>query len=151
MSELIIQEKVTELVVNESNSHVIEETVRTVVLEIKHMGPAGARGFSAYDVAVMSGFVGTEAEWLESLKGAQGEPGVTTVSNLVNETLIGVPDQVLLDFELSQVPVSGSLQVYMNGLALTPGEDYDLMGTTVTFIEAPWPGDNLRASYLREV
>ena len=33
------------------------------------------RGYSAYQVAVMNGFEGTEAEWLESLKGAQGEHG----------------------------------------------------------------------------
>lgn len=33
------------------------------------------RGYSAYQVAVMNGFEGTEAEWLESLKGPQGEPG----------------------------------------------------------------------------
>ncbi len=28
----------------------------------------GARGLSAYDVAVKNGFTGTESEWLESLK-----------------------------------------------------------------------------------
>lgn len=31
---------------------------------------------SAYDIAVQNGFVGTEAEWLESLKGADGKDGV---------------------------------------------------------------------------
>lgn len=35
-----------------------------------------ARGLSAYEVAVLNGFSGTELEWLESLK---GEPGVTEV------------------------------------------------------------------------
>jgi hypothetical protein len=29
-------------------------------------------GKSAYDIAVENGFVGTEAEWLESLKGKDG-------------------------------------------------------------------------------
>jgi len=44
-------------------------------------GPAGANGTngedgaSAYEVAVANGFVGTEAEWLASLIGPQGEPG----------------------------------------------------------------------------
>lgn len=32
-------------------------------------------GKSAYDIAVDNGFVGTEAEWLESLKGEDGEDG----------------------------------------------------------------------------
>lgn len=35
----------------------------------------GARGKSAYQVAVDNGFEGTEQEWLESLVGAPGEPG----------------------------------------------------------------------------
>lgn len=38
-------------------------------------GEPGADGASAYDVAVANGFVGTEAEWLESLVGPQGDPG----------------------------------------------------------------------------
>lgn len=37
---------------------------------------AGTRGYSAYEIAVQNGFVGTENEWLESLKGEQGEQGV---------------------------------------------------------------------------
>ena len=32
-------------------------------------------GYSAYEVAVQNGFVGTEAEWLASLKGAKGDTG----------------------------------------------------------------------------
>lgn len=35
----------------------------------------GIQGASAYEIAVANGFVGTEEEWLESLKGEQGEPG----------------------------------------------------------------------------
>lgn len=36
---------------------------------------SGTRGYSAYEVAVQNGFVGTEQEWLDSLVGPQGEPG----------------------------------------------------------------------------
>ena len=35
----------------------------------------GTRGYSAYEIAVQNGFVGTEQEWLDSLVGPQGEPG----------------------------------------------------------------------------
>lgn len=38
-------------------------------------GPTGADGLSAYEVAVANGFVGTESEWLASLKGPKGDPG----------------------------------------------------------------------------
>ena len=38
-------------------------------------GATGADGRSAYQVAVDNGFVGTQAEWLESLQGANGRDG----------------------------------------------------------------------------
>jgi hypothetical protein len=34
----------------------------------------GYTGLSAYQIAQFEGFTGTEAEWLESLKGQDGEP-----------------------------------------------------------------------------
>ena len=38
-------------------------------------GGSGTAGKSAYEIAVDNGFVGTETEWLESLKGEQGDKG----------------------------------------------------------------------------
>lgn len=38
-------------------------------------GADGSDGLSAYQIAVASGFSGTEAEWLASLQGADGAPG----------------------------------------------------------------------------
>lgn len=40
-------------------------------------GPPGADGASAYEIAVVNGFVGTEEEWLESLIGPEGPAGST--------------------------------------------------------------------------
>jgi len=40
-------------------------------------GATGAQGLSAYQVALAGGFVGTEAQWLQSLKGADGAAGAT--------------------------------------------------------------------------
>ena len=39
-------------------------------------GTNGQDGKSAYDIAVEQGFQGTEAEWLESLKGQDGQDGI---------------------------------------------------------------------------
>jgi hypothetical protein len=39
-------------------------------------GTPGSDGASAYQVAVSNGFTGSEAEWLQSLIGPQGDPGV---------------------------------------------------------------------------
>lgn len=46
------------------------------------VGPKGNTGYSAYDIALLEGFVGTEEQWLESLEGPigpegpQGPPGI---------------------------------------------------------------------------
>ena len=40
------------------------------------------RGKSAYEIAVENGFVGTEAEWLESLHGKDGKDGKTPVKGV---------------------------------------------------------------------
>ncbi|MBR6568823.1 MAG: hypothetical protein IKK75_00030 [Clostridia bacterium] len=40
------------------------------------------RGYSAYEIAVQNGFEGTEAEWLDSLKGSDGQ---TTSVNGVSQ------------------------------------------------------------------
>lgn len=43
---------------------------------VDHVAKSEFGGRSAYDIAVANGFVGSESEWLESLKGAKGDPGV---------------------------------------------------------------------------
>lgn len=42
-----------------------------------------ANAKSAYQIAVANGFVGTESEWLESLKGQKGDPGVSARFEIV--------------------------------------------------------------------
>jgi hypothetical protein len=44
---------------------VIDEVIEPVTIEICDLG---AEGLSAYQIALKNGFVGTEAQWLESLK-----------------------------------------------------------------------------------
>ena len=46
----------------------------SIPTEIEKAGPAG---LSAYQIAVKDGFIGTEEEWLSSLKGDRGETGAT--------------------------------------------------------------------------
>lgn len=41
------------------------------------------QGYSAYEVAVINGFSGTEEEWLASLNGDKGDPGVVDENGLV--------------------------------------------------------------------
>lgn len=62
---------------------IVEETVQPIILEVyqENTPPIllelfeGQPGDSAYVEAVKNGFVGTESEWLESLKGDKGDVG----------------------------------------------------------------------------
>lgn len=55
------------------------------------VGMTGPQGKSAYEVAVANGFVGTEAQWLESLKGSGGSGIDATLANdlIVRNVAIG--------------------------------------------------------------
>lgn len=53
----------------------IKPKVSTIKGEKGDKGDTGADGKSAYEVAVANGYSGTQAQWLESLKGADGAPG----------------------------------------------------------------------------
>ena len=58
------------------------------------------RGYSAYTIAVMNGFQGTEKEWLESLKGGSTSSRITSLDNtkiVVSGTVVqavGIPTYV---------------------------------------------------------
>ena len=53
----------------------IKPKVSTIKGEKGDKGDTGADGKSAYEVAVANGYTGTQAQWLASLKGADGAPG----------------------------------------------------------------------------
>ena len=58
---------------------------------------SGTAGKSAYEIAVDNGFVGTETEWLESLKGADGADGVTPhIDSTTKNWHIGAVDTGIL-------------------------------------------------------
>lgn len=52
------------------------------LLQPKPGGGGGADGLSAYEIAVKNGFVGTESEWLVSLKGADGAKGTQGIQGI---------------------------------------------------------------------
>lgn len=49
-------------------------------------GPKGDDGDSAYEIAVVHGYTGTEAEWIESLKGSSGGGSTTIPGDVVRVT-----------------------------------------------------------------
>lgn len=61
-----------------------QESISITVDDVTVVGGDGSgnNGLSAYEVAVQEGFVGTESEWLDSLIGPQGLPGVQGIQGL---------------------------------------------------------------------
>lgn len=54
-------------------------------------GKDGANGKSAYEIAILNGFIGTEQEWISSLNGKDGETGNGIVS-ISKESSVGKTD-----------------------------------------------------------
>ena len=62
------------------------ESKITEVDKIIAEGIETAQGKSAFEIAVENGFIGTESEWLESLKGKKGADGKSITSTEINES-----------------------------------------------------------------
>lgn len=58
-------------------------------------GGGGADGKSAYEIAVDNGFVGSETQWLESLKGADGADGESAYQVALNNGFVGTEQEWL--------------------------------------------------------
>lgn len=105
----------------------------------------GVNGKSAYQIAVDNGFIGTEAEWLTSLRGADGKDGVQPDWNQNDETAqdyvknrpfyTGDPVEAVL-VEESTVSFEDAGGLYVSGFqstfGATVGETYKVSwdGTT---------------------
>lgn len=134
-------------------------------------GANGSNGKSAYEIAVINGFSGTESEWLESLKGADGKDGVDgqpgkdgangsdgksayqiAVANGFSgtetewlESLKGSDGKDAPEIDLSGYATKDELQkLEENALYL---ENLILSGTTVNFITLFEAGENALSTY----
>ena len=92
------------------------------------------RGYSAYQVAVMNGFEGTEAEWLESLKGT---PGSTEKKEIVKEVLEAIPKVTAIDFSNF---ANGSFTETVDGSTVNHSVSFDSEGrpTMIDDIVIAW-------------
>lgn len=96
------------------------------------LGFKGERGFSAYEVAVQNGFIGSEQDWLATLG---------TSSHFNEESLIHISTTGQTSFDLPSNYTSNSfIDVYVNGLRLNSNEytinistkKINLVGVTLT-------------------
>lgn len=70
-------------------------------------------------------------------------------NHVVRETPSGSINGSNTSFTLASTPISGTEEVYLNGIQQEPGSgnDYTISGTTITYLTAPVSGDRLRVSY----
>ena len=80
---------------------------------------------------------------------ATGSSVTISASFVDRDVVSGTLDGNNASFTISQVPVSGSLAIYRNGLLQTAGIDYTLTGAAVTFMpnSVPRSSDGLTAYY----
>lgn len=77
---------------------------------------------------------------------------VATHTKFINyETPSGTVNGSNAEFTLANTPISGSVQVYLNGVRqeVGSGNDYTLSGSTITFETAPATGAKVRVDYRR--
>ncbi|MEK4121950.1 pyocin knob domain-containing protein [Lysinibacillus sp. FSL K6-0102] len=70
------------------------ENVGNIKGEKGDKGDTGEDGLSAYEVAVLNGFVGTSEEWLASLKGEKGDKGRDADLTEVNQEIANLQQTV---------------------------------------------------------
>lgn len=81
-------------------------------------GEQGDPGFSAYEMAVATGFDGTEIQWVESLRGAQGPQG-----EIGPQGLVGPQGPVGPVGPQGPVGLKGDICVFLGDTQPTNGED----------------------------
>ena len=97
---------------------------------------AGPAGDSAYEVAVNNGFVGTEAEWLETLIGTSSRDEQVFSGDAVDTTFV-FTGMVITDKLNIMIFVDGIVQRESDYGLSNDGTD-----TTITFTSAPVAGTN---------
>lgn len=84
-------EQMPTLTLGNTTYEVVDSAARAEIQRMKDSGVGGATGAdgkSAYEIAVENGFEGTEAEWLASLKGADGADGESVNVQEVTESVL---------------------------------------------------------------
>lgn len=105
------------------------------------------------DLEEESGSFGPELQKLveetaASAAGAASSGGGSSVTYADREVPTGSINGSNTNFTLAHTPDSGSEHVYLNGVLQNgSGNDYTLVGTTITFVSAPPSGSTLLVSY----
>ena len=69
----------------------VDGEARERIAVLEQQGGGGSAGKSAYEIAVDNGFTGTEAQWLASLVGPQGDDYILTAQDKADIAALVVP------------------------------------------------------------
>jgi hypothetical protein len=103
-------------------------------------GAGGGRGKSAYQIALANGFVGTEAEWLDSLHGADG-----TGSGTSTDTIEAIADGTINGHRAVRVSGAGRVALANSDDPLTAGT---VIGVSLT---AAFDGETVTVQIIGEI
>lgn len=70
---------------------------------------------------------------------------------IVRETPSGAVNGSNTSYTLADTPITGTEQVFLNGILQEPGagNDYTISGSSITYLTAPATGDKIRVTYLK--
>ncbi len=102
----VSEEQTKEMLAEYSKTDEVQKMVERAVSDIQ----TGADGATAYEIAVANGYIGTEEEWLESLKGSDGitptiEVGTVTTGEPGTKACVenvGTKTAAIFDFVIPQ-------------------------------------------------
>ena len=85
------------------------------------------------------------------LAATNGTDFVNNANFVTRETPSGLVNGTNTSYTLANTPVSGTEQVYLNGMLQEPGagNDYTISGATITYLTAPLSGDKIRVTYIK--
>jgi hypothetical protein len=78
-------------VIENSTTYMLNSTGQWV----KGVAEAGTNGLSAYEIAVINGFIGSEIDWLNSLKGENGYTPKKGIDYFTNEDKDEIANTIL--------------------------------------------------------
>lgn len=67
---------------------------------------------------------------------------------VVRDQPLEVPDDIIFEFNTNYTPITGTEQVFKNGLLQTEGDDYTISGTLITFVIPPAITSKIFITYL---
>lgn len=129
------EESLLSLVPADGSVDIITSLIAQVNQAIIDVGEVsiGTDGASAYQIAVNNGFIGTEIEWIASLDGKDGEPGVNGVTPEKGTDYFTSSEITTIETDTSTIVKNAIMDNgAIDGFKVRAIDQYNAIGTAVT-------------------